>query len=60
MAKTYTYRQNIGQARHVVSWHNGAKVHSDGSPFFDMSIFKRKRDAKIFIRYLESQGYVAG
>lgn len=60
MAKTYTYRQNVGKARHVISYHDGLKTHGDGSPFFDVRIYSRKRDAQAFVRSLEAQGYAAG
>lgn len=56
--KSFRYRQNIGKARHVVSFHDGEKTHKDGSPFFDMSIFVRKCDAEKFIKDLRIAGYV--
>lgn len=56
--KSFRYRQNIGKARHVVSFHGGVKAHKDGSPFFDMSIFGRKRDAEKFMKDLRVAGYV--
>lgn len=59
MPKTYRYTQNVGKARHVVSFHDGAKLHRDGSPFFDLRVFGRKRDAELFMRDLRRGGYTA-
>lgn len=54
----FRYRTNIGKVRHLVSHHDGQKVHRDGSPFFDASLFGRKRDAEKFIRSLKVAGYI--
>lgn len=48
----------IGEARHSVSFHDGIKVNCDGSPSFDLRIFKRKKDKATFIRGLEAAGYI--
>jgi hypothetical protein len=55
--KTYRDNPQIGKARHSVSFHDGAKLHQDGSPFFDIQIFSRRRDKEAFIRSLKGQGY---
>jgi hypothetical protein len=59
MEKTYRYQQNVGKARHVISFHDGVKTHKDGSPFFDLKICSRKPDALRFIRELEAEGFKA-
>jgi len=56
--KKFTVMQNVGKARHVVSFHDGVTVHGDNSPFFDMRIFGRKTDLVKFVKELESAGYV--
>jgi len=35
------------------------KTHKEGSPFFDLQIFKRRKDKEAFIRGLEVDGYVS-
>lgn len=55
--KTYYSQDNIGCAKYTVSFHNGEKLHDDGSPFFDMRIFRRKADRNKFVSDLTQQGY---
>ena len=57
--KTYRDNPQIGKARHSVSFHDGIKTHRDGSPFFDLNIFKRGKDKDAFIRDLKKAGYTA-
>jgi hypothetical protein len=49
--------QGIGAAKYVVSFHDGAKRHSDGSEFFDIRIFTNKKMKDSFIRSLRIDGY---
>lgn len=56
--KTFSVQQNIGKARHVVSFHDGVKVHKDNSPFFDVRTFGRKREMEKFVNGLKTAGYV--
>ena len=52
------YRQdNIGTAKYTVSHHDGIKTHKDGSPFFDIAIFKNKKRLYEFINKLITAGY---
>ena len=55
-AKVYRWL-TMGRARHTVSFHDGEKSHDDGSPFFDMKIFRNARDAQRFVKSLRSEGY---
>ncbi len=55
--KVFNEMQNVGKAKYVVNYHDGEKTHSDGSPFFDIAIFKNKVKKNIFIGALLSQGY---
>jgi len=57
-AKTYRDNPQIGKSRHSVSFHGGTKVNKDGSPFFDLRIFKSDKDKAAFIRGLEAAGYI--
>lgn len=56
-AKAYHTLQMAPRGRHVVSFHDGVKTHPDGSPFYDIRIFGRKRDAERFERELKAMGY---
>ena len=53
----YYIMERIGKARYVVNWHNGIKMHSDGSPFIDIAIFKNKKLMNKFVLSLKGLGY---
>lgn len=55
----YRTQSGVGTAKYLVSFHDGVKTHRDGSPFYDLRIFKNKRKQAAFIADLESQGYRA-
>jgi len=55
--KTFNIQYGIGKAKYCVSYHDGIKTHKDGSPFFDLSIFKNKTDLNKFTKTLINQGY---
>ncbi|MDG6912643.1 MAG: hypothetical protein JRN35_06120 [Nitrososphaerota archaeon] len=57
MAKVYFRQDNIGTAKYTVSYHNGVKKHRDGSPFFDIAIFRNKKKLDAFVRKLRVEGY---
>jgi hypothetical protein len=45
-------RENIGRSRYVVSWHVPGKTHQDGSPFYDIAIFRNRRVKDQFVQKL--------
>lgn len=55
--KTFRTQDRIGKAKYTVSFHDGVKTHSDGSPFFDIRVFKNKPSRNAFISELSAQGY---
>jgi len=55
--KNYRVAQNVGKARHVVSFFTGEKFHKDGSAFCDVAIFSNKVACVKFTRKLDAQGY---
>ena len=55
--KKYNIMFSIGRAKYVVNYHDGIKTHGDGSPFYDMSIFKNKTDLNVFVSQLDGEGY---
>ena len=55
--KTYYVMSNIGRSRYVVNYHDGEKVHKDGSRFFDVSTYSNKRDCDRFVAWLKKEGY---
>jgi hypothetical protein len=57
--KIYQDNYQIGETRHSVSFHDGVKTHKDGSPFFDLQIFSKKKDKESFIHNLENIGYIS-
>lgn len=56
-AKHYYESYNIGHAKYVVNYHDGSKIHADGSEFYDIRIFKNKRKKAAFIGELNRAGY---
>jgi hypothetical protein len=57
--KVYNEMYGVGSSKYVVNFHDGKKTHKDGSPFFDIQMFKNKVDLKKFIDKLISEGYKA-
>lgn len=55
--KVYNVQQNIGRAKYVINYHGGIKKHPDGSPFFDIATFSKKKSWKSFEKQLLSEGY---
>ena len=55
--KMYNVMFSIGRAKYVVNYHDGIKTHGDGSPFFDISIFRNKVDLNNFVDALERNKY---
>jgi hypothetical protein len=58
--KVFNEQSNIGKAKYIVNFHDGAAQHKDGSPFFDMRIFTNKVKKNTFITSLKKQGYTMG
>ena len=56
--KLYRVTHNVGNARHVVSYHDGVETHQDGSPFFGIRILSTVRDRDRFVKELKQDGYV--
>jgi hypothetical protein len=55
--KIYNTMYGVGKAKYVVNFHDGVKKHKDGSPFYEIEIFKNKVQFNNFIEKLESEGY---
>ena len=58
--KRYYQKDGIGKAKYTISYHDGKKTHKDGSDFFDIQIFKNKKDLAKFVNALHNAGYVYG
>ena len=56
--KNFYMQYNIGKSKYVVNFHNGERFYSDGSPFYDIKIFKNKVVLGRFIKELLNSGYV--
>lgn len=57
MGKNFNLMSGIGRAKYVINYHDGVKIHKDGSPFYDISIHSNKRKANKFCSELKSDGY---
>src|SRR5210317_291965 len=55
--KRFRQQDGIGKAKYTISYHDGKKKHKDGSDFFDIKIFKNKKDLSDFVGTLAKQGY---
>ena len=55
--KVFYTQYNIGKAKYVVNYYDGFEKHKDGSPFFNIKIFKNKNKMNEFIEDLKSDGY---
>ncbi len=55
--KRYYQQDGIGKAKYTISFHDGKKKHKDGSDFFDIKIFKNKKDLSDFVGTLVKHGY---
>lgn len=45
----------IGHAKYCVFFHDGVKSHPDGSEFYDLRIFKNKKDLNTFVKVLKTE-----
>ena len=52
--KIFNTNYNIGKAKYVINTHDGVKKHNDGSMFFDIHIFKNKKD---FLKYASTLAF---
>jgi len=58
--KRYYQKDGIGKSKYTISYHDGKKKHKDGSDFFDIQIFRNKKDLAKFVNSLHKGGYVYG
>ena len=58
--KRYNQKDGVGKSKYVISYHDGKKKHKDGSDFFDIQIFRNKKDLAKFVNSLHKGGYVYG
>ena len=49
---------NIGRIKYTINFHDGVKTHSDGSPFYDITIFSSKVKLAKFRKDLLTKGYI--
>lgn len=55
--KRKVYLMKLGRASHVVSFHDGVKTHRDGSPFYDIQVFRNEQKARNLLAKLLAEGY---
>lgn len=59
--KFVNVQYNVGRkGNYIVNFHDGEKTHKDGSPFFDMRIFRNKKEFEKFQKQLKEEGYKTG
>jgi len=54
--KKYNVQYRIGHAKYVVNSYSGKK-YKDGSDFYDISIFKNKKDLAKYEQELQREGF---
>lgn len=57
LGKHYYQTFGIGKSKYVVNYYDGKKKHNDGSPFYDIAIFKNKIELEKFLDKLTKEGY---
>lgn len=57
--KNFRVQYNVGKIKYLVSYHDGEKKYPDGSPFFDIKSFKKKKNLKEFMNQLSEDGYIS-
>ena len=55
MKRFYT-QYNIGKSKYIINYTNG-KVNNDGSPLWDIMVFKSKKIFEITIKEMLINGY---
>ena len=55
--KDFYTQYNIGKCKYVVSHYNGIDKHKDGSQFYNIAIFKNKKDLNSFTSDLVKSGF---
>ena len=55
--KIYNIMHGIGKAKYLINYHDGIKTHDDGSPFYNVAIFKNKKKLNKFLNNLNDSGY---
>lgn len=55
--KSFYQMDNIGKAKYTINKYDGKATHKDGSPFYDIAIFKNKKDLEKYKANLFKQGY---
>jgi hypothetical protein len=45
--KVFNEQINVGKAKHIVNFYDEVKQHKNGSPSFDIKIFKNKKKESI-------------
>lgn len=56
--KQFNIKYNVGKLKYIINYHDGVKKHEDGSPFFDIGIFKSKKMMDNFAKQLTNEGYI--
>jgi hypothetical protein len=56
--KVFYTMDNVGSSKYTVSKHDGKSTNRDGSPFYDIAIFKNKKDLYNYIAKIVKEGYV--
>ena len=54
--KRYNVMYGVGSSKYTVNFHDGKSKHKDGSDFFDIAIFKNKKDLAKKINDLTKKG----
>ena len=57
MNKKYNIQYNIGKSKYVVNFYDGIKENRDGSPAYDIMIFKNKKRMNTYLQELYKEGY---
>ena len=57
--KTFNVKFGVGKCKYLLSYHDGIQTHKDGSPFYDIGIFRNKKKLDEYVKGLIKKGYAA-
>lgn len=55
--KRFNTRTHVGKTKYIITYHDGIQRHKDGSNFYDIRIFKNKKQFETAVKELKENGY---
>ena len=55
--KEFYVQYDVGRSKYALSFHDGVTMHADGSPCYDIRLFRNKKRLQEAVANLLSEGY---